>query len=47
MDNKSWDNLAADYDVSVEDNPSPLIIDYLDREIQILNILCKKHLQAY
>ena len=39
MDNKSWDNLAANYDKSVEDNPSPLIINYLDKEIEILNIL--------
>ena len=43
MDNKSWDNLAANYDKSVEDNQSPLIINYLDKEIEILNILCQKH----
>jgi len=43
MDNKSWDNLAADYDKSVEDNQSQLIINYLNKEIEILNILCKKH----
>ena len=46
MDNESWDNLAADYDVSVEDNPSPLIVDYIDQEIQILNVLCEKHARA-
>ena len=40
MDNESWDNLAANYDKSVEDNQSPLIINYLDKEIEILNILC-------
>ena len=43
MDNKSWDNLAANYDKSVEDNQSPLIINYLNKEIEILNILCQKH----
>lgn len=43
MDNKSWDDLAADYDKSVEDNQSPLIINYLNKEIEILNILCQKH----
>jgi ubiquinone/menaquinone biosynthesis C-methylase UbiE len=46
MDHESWDNLAADYDVSVEDNPSPLIVDYIDQEIQILNVLCEKHARA-
>ena len=46
MDHESWDNLAADYDVSVEDNPSPLIVDYIDQEIQILNVLCEKHAQS-
>ena len=43
MDNKSWDDLAADYDKSVEDNQSQLIINYLNKEIEILNILCEKH----
>ena len=43
MDNKSWDNLAADYDKSVEDNQSQLIINYLNKEIEILNRLFLFH----
>jgi len=43
MDNKSWDDLASDYDKSVEDNTSPLIINYLKQEIEILVSICVKH----
>ncbi len=43
MNNKSWDDLAADYDKSVEDNQSPLVINYLTEEIEILKNLCEKH----
>ncbi len=43
MNNKSWDDLAADYDKSVEDNQSPLVINYLKEEIEILKNLCEKH----
>ena len=47
MDNKSWDSLAADYDKSVEDNQNPLIINYLKKEIEILNTLCQKHSDSH
>ena len=43
MNNKSWDDLAADYDKSVEDNQSHLVINYLKEEIEILKNLCEKH----
>ena len=42
MDQKIWDNLAADYDKSVEDNENSLIVDYLKREIDILTTLCAR-----
>lgn len=41
MDQKIWDNLAVDYDKSVEDNENSLIINYLKREIDILATLCE------
>ena len=41
MDQKIWDNLAADYDKSVEDNENSLIVNYLKREIDILATLCE------
>ena len=40
MDHKLWDNMASDYDKSVEDNHDPIIVRYLDREIEILSSLC-------
>ena len=42
MDKKIWDNLAVDYDKSVEDNQNPLIVTYLKKEIDILSTICKK-----
>ena len=42
MDQKIWDNLAADYDKSVEDNENPLIVNYLKKEIDILTSLCER-----
>ena len=42
MDHKLWDDLAVDYDTSVEDNQTPTIINYLDREIEILTSICRK-----
>lgn len=41
MDQKIWDNLAVDYDKSVEDNENSLIVNYLKREIDILATLCE------
>lgn len=40
MDHKLWDDLATDYDKSVEDNQTPTIIDYLKKEIEILTSIC-------
>ena len=42
MDQKIWDNLAVDYDKSVEDNENSLIVNYLKREINILATLCER-----
>ena len=42
MDQKIWDNLAVDYDKSVEDNENSLIVNYLKREIDILTTLCER-----
>jgi len=42
MDQKIWDNLAVDYDKSVEDNENSLIVNYLEREIDILTTLCER-----
>ena len=41
MDHKLWDDLAIDYDQSVEDNQTPIIVDYLKKEIEILTSLCE------
>ena len=49
MDHKLWDDLAIDYDQSVEENQTQIIVDYLKKEIEILTSLCdvisssKKH----
>jgi len=40
VDHKLWDDLAADYDKSVEDNQTPIITNYLKREIEILTSIC-------
>ena len=42
MNNKSWDNLAADYDKSVEDNQSPLVINYLKEGRLEFSKTCEK-----
>tara|TARA_B100001123_G_C15281932_1_gene1014307 strand:- start:124 stop:873 length:750 start_codon:yes stop_codon:yes gene_type:complete len=41
MDHKLWDDLAIDYDKSVEDNQNPIISRYLQKEIEILTSICK------
>ena len=41
-----WDDMASDYDKSVEDNQDPTIVRYLDREIEILSHLCRKICQS-
>jgi len=41
MNHNRWDDVAYDYDKSVEDNKDPIIMRYLDREIEILSNLCK------
>lgn len=41
MDHTLWDNMASDYDKSVEDNQDPVITRYLAREMEILSDLCE------
>ena len=36
MDKEIWDDMAIDYDKSVEDNQDPIIVNYLKKEIEIL-----------
>ena len=42
MDRRIWDNMAIDYDKSVENNESSIIVNYLKREIEILTKICQK-----
>jgi len=42
MNKEIWDDMAMNYDKSVEDSQSPIIINYLKKEIEILTNLCKK-----
>ncbi len=41
-----WDDMASDYDKSVEDNQDPLISGYLDKEIEVLSKLCRNICQS-
>ena len=41
-----WDDMASDYDKSVEDNQNPIITMYLDREIEIISNLCRDVCQS-
>ena len=40
MDQNLWDDMANAYDESVENNQDPIIVGYLQREIEILSRLC-------
>ena len=40
MDQNLWDDMANAYDESVENNQDPIILGYLQREIEILSNLC-------
>jgi len=42
MNKEIWDDMAINYDKSVEDSQSQIIINYLKKEIEILTNLCKK-----
>ena len=42
MDKEIWDDMAIDYDKSVEDNQDPIIFNYLKKEIEILTTLCNR-----
>ena len=42
MDRRIWDNMAIDYDESVENNESSIIMNYLKKEIEILTKICQK-----
>ncbi|MCH9657242.1 class I SAM-dependent methyltransferase [archaeon] len=41
-----WDDMASDYDKSVESNQDPTIVQYLDREMKILLNLCENICQS-
>ena len=41
MDANLWNDMASDYDKSVEDNQDPIITKYLDKEIELLSNLCQ------
>ena len=42
MEKAIWDDMAIDYDKSVEDNQDPIVANYLKKEIEILSTLCKR-----
>ena len=42
MDNEIWDDMARDYDKSVEDNQDAVIVNYIKKEIEILITLCNR-----
>ena len=42
MNKEIWDDMAINYDKSVEDNQDPIICDYLKKEIEILTTLCNR-----
>ena len=46
MDKDLWDDMAYDYDNSVENNQDPIIIQYLNREIEIISKLCKNFVKS-
>ena len=41
-----WDDMASDYDKSVESNQDPTIARYLDREMEIISNLCRNICQS-
>ena len=41
MDHNLWDDMASDYDKSVEDNQDEIITKYIDKEIKIISSLCE------
>lgn len=41
-----WDDMASDYDKSVESNQDPIITRYLDREMDIISNLCRNICQS-
>ena len=42
MDKEIWDDMAIDYDKSVEDNQDAIIVNYIKKEIEILITLCNR-----
>ena len=42
MEKAIWDDMAIDYDKSVENNQDPIVANYLKKEIEILSTLCKR-----
>ena len=42
MEKAIWDDMAIDYDKSVENNQDPIVANYLKKEIEILTSLCNR-----
>ena len=45
MDKDRWDDISSDYDKSVEENTNPIIMEYLKKEMEILEDICKGKMQ--
>ena len=41
MNKKSWDDISSEYDRNVEENKDPIIVNYLQKEMDIVSHLCK------
>ena len=41
LNKRSWDDISTDYDLSVEKNKNPTIVNYLQKEMHIVSQLCK------
>ena len=39
----AWDDMSSEYDNCVENNPSPVISDFIEEEIRIISNICKIH----
>ncbi len=45
MNEKNWDDISIDYDLSVEKNKDPVIVNYLQKEMNVVGQLCRKVLK--
>ena len=42
----AWDDMSSEYDNCVENNPNPVISEYVKEEIKIIANLCQKFIQS-